>query len=71
MSTLTEKLTEKLCPCCQRSFVPDKYHPGQQYCSTLECKRLRQQRYKQSYNREWRHNNPDYFQQYWRDYRGL
>jgi hypothetical protein len=58
------------CKVCQNEFTPNKYHPQQQVCSSLECQKARQIQN----CRNWRFKNPDYFKcqgqaSVWRDNR--
>ena len=61
----------KRCPQCESLFLPNKFHPKQQYCSAPECQESRRKRYKSDYNRQWRTENPDYYKEYWANYRAL
>ena len=45
------------CKICQKEFIPNKYRPNQQVCSSLEC----QQRRQIENEKAWRTKNPDYF----------
>ncbi|MFM7199238.1 MAG: hypothetical protein ACKO6N_00455 [Myxococcota bacterium] len=62
---------QQRCSACGSLFVPNRFHPQQQFCSHAECRRARKQAYKKVYNRQWREANPDYFRQYWLEYRTL
>jgi len=57
------------CPHCEQLFVPSKFHPNQRYCSDRTCRTERKRRYKSEYNRSWRKQNPNYFKEYWLEYR--
>lgn len=46
-----------ICKICKKEFIPDKYHPNQQCCLSLECQRQRQI----LNEKEWRSRNPNYF----------
>lgn len=59
------------CSACGTPFMPNRFHPQQQFCSQADCRRSRKQAYKKLYNRQWREANPDYFRQYWLEYRTL
>ena len=48
---------ERICPICKKWFIPNKYRPNQQYCSSLECQYKRQL----SNMKKWRDGNPNYF----------
>lgn len=50
------------CGECRTGFLPDKYHPHQQYCKN--CGRI----VKKKKMREWRKNNPDYHTEYMKEY---
>lgn len=43
-------MIERICPCCQEPFTPNKYHPEQQYCSKPNCRRASHA----AANRKWR-----------------
>ena len=47
----------RICKICGKSFIPDKYHPYQEVCSSSECQHQRQI----LNQRNWRLRNPDYF----------
>jgi hypothetical protein len=49
--------TEKKCSICGKAFLPNKYRPNQEICSSLECQYQRQL----ENMREWRKSNPNYF----------
>ncbi len=71
----------KTCPYCRRRFLPSRYHPNQQICSSKDCQRQRRLDYHRrklaedpqyheqckDSQRKWRAKHP----QYMRDYRGL
>ena len=48
---------EKKCEICQKPFIPNKYRPNQQICSSVECQYQRQLENMS----EWRRRNPNYF----------
>ena len=48
---------EKLCKICGKTFIPNKYRPNQEVCSSLECQYQRQL----SNMKKWRDKNPNYF----------
>jgi hypothetical protein len=50
-------MKRRICPNCHKSFVPDKYHPNQQFCSSPQCQHRRQI----LNQRNWRLKNPNYF----------
>ncbi len=70
-SQTTDIRIVRRCPHCEELFIPDKYHPRQRYCSMKSCRTQRRKKYKNAYNRMWRQQNPDYFKEYWLNYRGL
>lgn len=45
------------CKICQKDFEPNKYHPNQACCPSLQCQKERQLQNE----KEWRARNPDYF----------
>ncbi len=48
---------ERICPICNKWFIPNKYRPNQEICSSLECQYQRQ-----LHNmKKWRGRNPNYF----------
>ncbi len=49
--------TGKKCEICGKPFIPNKYRPNQQICSSLECQYQRQL----DNMRKWRKSNPNYF----------
>jgi hypothetical protein len=61
----------KRCPLCEQLFAPSKFHPRQQFCSSGDCRESRRKQYKSDYNRNWREQNPDYFKEYWQNYRAF
>ncbi len=48
---------EKKCEICGKSFIPNKYRPNQQICSSVECQYQRQL----ENMAKWRKRNPNYF----------
>ncbi|MDD5633712.1 MAG: hypothetical protein PHW46_00335 [Candidatus Omnitrophica bacterium] len=48
---------EKFCSICGKPFLPNKYRPNQEVCSSLECQYQRQLLNMKS----WRETNPNYF----------
>ncbi|MFH1996815.1 MAG: hypothetical protein ABIJ27_07490 [Candidatus Omnitrophota bacterium] len=48
---------ERLCSICGKSFIPNKYRPNQNVCSSLECQYQRQL----NNMKRWREGNPNYF----------
>lgn len=48
---------EKICSACNKWFIPNKYRPNQQICSSLECQYQRQL----ENMKKWRNHNPNYF----------
>ncbi len=48
---------EQICPVCNRWFMPNKYRPNQQICSSLECQYQRQL----DNMKKWRDTNTNYF----------
>ena len=60
---------ERKCAICGKSFIPNKYRPNQEVCSSLECQYQRQLENMKS----WRRQNPEYFrykehnEQSWRE----
>ena len=48
---------EKKCKMCGRPFIPNKYRPNQQICSSIECQYQRQL----ANMKKWRYGNPNYF----------
>jgi hypothetical protein len=48
---------EKKCIMCGKPFIPNKYRPNQEVCSSLECQYQRQLKNMKS----WRETNPNYF----------
>lgn len=61
----------KRCPHCEELFLPDKFHPTQKYCLSPACRQQRRRSYKAKYNKEWREQNPNYFKEYWLEYRAF
>lgn len=53
----TEKNRERKCKMCGKPFVPNKYRPNQEVCSSLECQYQRQL----MNMKKWRVDNPNYF----------
>lgn len=51
------ELKEKICKICGNNFMPNKYRPNQEVCSSVECQYQRQLQNMA----EWRKRNPDYF----------
>jgi hypothetical protein len=49
--------TEKKCKACGRPFMPNKYRPNQEICSSIECQYQRQL----NNMKRWRETNPNYF----------
>lgn len=49
--------TEKKCVICNRPFIPNKYRPNQDVCSSIECQYQRQL----NNMKRWRQHNPNYF----------
>jgi hypothetical protein len=52
-----ETKREKKCSICGKTFIPNKYRPNQEICSSLECQYQRQL----ENMRSWRKSNPNYF----------
>ncbi|KJJ83448.1 hypothetical protein OMAG_002681 [Candidatus Omnitrophus magneticus] len=52
-----KNMEDRKCKICSKSFVPNKYRPNQEICSSLECQYQRQL----MNMREWRTANPNYF----------
>ena len=48
---------EKKCLICGNSFIPNKYRPNQEMCSSVECQYKRQLENMSA----WRKRNPNYF----------
>ncbi|MFH1846369.1 MAG: hypothetical protein ABH869_02300 [Candidatus Omnitrophota bacterium] len=48
---------ERICMMCGKHFIPNKYRPNQEVCSSLECQYQRQL----SNMKVWREANPNYF----------
>jgi len=48
---------EKLCKICKKPFIPNKYRPNQEICSSIECQYQRQL----TNMKKWRERNPNYF----------
>ena len=48
---------EKKCKICDKMFIPNKYRPNQEVCSSLECQYQRQL----ENMKIWRDDNPNYF----------
>ena len=48
---------ERICTSCGKAFVPNKYRPNQEVCSSVECQ------YKRQLDNMaiWRNRNPNYF----------
>jgi len=46
-----------ICEICHKYFLPNKYHPNQKICSSLECQYQRQL----NNMKKWRNRNPKYF----------
>ena len=71
-------MREKLCAYCSRKFVPCKYRPNQQVCSSPDCQRRRRAAYHRrklnqdplyreqclDSQRKWRERNPAYMKRY-------
>ena len=49
--------TEKMCKICGKPFIPNKYRPNQEICSSVECQYQRQLDNMST----WRKENPNYF----------
>ncbi len=49
--------SERKCEICGKPFIPNKYRPNQEVCSSLECQYQRQLHNMKS----WRVKNPNYF----------
>ncbi len=48
---------EKVCKICGKPFIPNKYRPNQEICSSVECQYQRQLNNMAA----WRRRNPNYF----------
>ena len=48
---------EKICKICGKPFIPNKYRPNQEICSSVECQYQRQL----DNMAKWRKSNPNYF----------
>ena len=48
---------ERFCKFCNKPFLPNKYRPNQNVCSSLECQYQRQL----ENMKKWRTHNPNYF----------
>ncbi len=48
---------DRKCSICDKPFIPNKYRPNQEVCSSLECQYQRQL----SNMKNWRTANPNYF----------
>jgi len=48
---------EKICKICGKPFIPNKYRPNQEICSSVECQYQRQL----DNMAGWRKTNPNYF----------
>ncbi len=48
---------EKMCSICGKPFIPNKYRPNQEICSSIECQYQRQL----NNMKKWRKGNPNYF----------
>ncbi|MGB2705246.1 MAG: hypothetical protein WBC74_00050 [Candidatus Omnitrophota bacterium] len=48
---------EKKCQICGKPFIPNKYRPNQEICSSVECQYQRQLENMS----QWRKRNPNYF----------
>lgn len=48
---------ERTCKVCGKAFLPNKYRPNQEICSSLECQYQRQL----DNMKTWRGRNPNYF----------
>jgi len=48
---------ERKCIICGRHFMPNKYRPNQEICSSIECQYQRQL----NNMKKWRNRNPNYF----------
>lgn len=48
---------EKFCKICGKPFIPNKYRPNQEICSSVECQYQRQL----DNMSQWRKSNPNYF----------
>lgn len=51
------KRADRKCKVCGKSFIPNKYRPNQEVCSSLECQYQRQLHNMKA----WRESNPNYF----------
>ena len=52
-----KKNNDRKCMICGKAFLPNKYRPNQEVCSSLECQYTRQLTNMKS----WRESNPNYF----------
>jgi len=52
-----EERLERKCKICGKTFIPNKYRPNQEVCSSLECQYQRQLENMKG----WRKENPNYF----------
>jgi len=50
-------IEEKICKTCGKPFIPNKYRPNQEICSSVECQYRRQLKNMAG----WRGKNPHYF----------
>lgn len=57
MKKKKSKPVEKACRVCGKPFIPNKYRPNQEVCSSLECQYQRQLLNMKA----WRNSNPNYF----------
>jgi len=53
----------KMCSVCSKEFVPNKFHPNQKVCKSLDCQHQRQI----DNQKVWREENPNYFKYKERD----
>jgi len=71
-------MSVRICAYCQQEFVPSRYHPDQQVCSSKECQRRRRTDYHRrkleddplyreqclDSQRKWRERNREYIKRY-------
>jgi len=55
--TMMNESVERKCSMCGKPFIPNKYRPNQEVCSSLECQYQRQL----VNMKAWREANPNYF----------
>lgn len=51
-------MIDRICPCCQETFTPNKYHPEQKFCSAPACRRASHAEANRNWRRKQRLEDP-------------